>query len=85
MLQDGCIAKTVKLKNRFSFDHEWTIIFCEFVLETLLYSKLNISNSRSEDYANNSGYRTQKYAILFKVQTQYLPCNASIYDKQYDN
>jgi hypothetical protein len=45
MLPDGYIAKTAKLKNRFSLDHEWTIIFCEFVLKTLAYSELNTSNS----------------------------------------
>jgi hypothetical protein len=56
MLPDGCIA--AKLKNRSSLNHEWTIIFCEFVLETLVYSKLNVSNSCSEDYANNRHYRT---------------------------
>lgn len=81
MLPDGYIAKTAKLKNRFSLDHEWTIIFCEFVLKTLAYSELNTSNSWSEDRANNGGYRTQKYAILYEEQTQYLPCNVSIYEK----
>lgn len=81
MVSNGCIAKTAKLKNRFSFDHEWTTLFSESVLETIVYSKFIISNSWSEDCANNRGYRTLKYAILFTEQTQYLPCNASIYEK----
>jgi hypothetical protein len=45
MLPNDCIAKTARLKKRFSFDHEWTTVFCELVPKTLVHSKLNTSNS----------------------------------------